>query len=214
MHRRSAPPRAVLAVRAGWPAPASRPLRLSAIAVSKCAGEAARACAGEGDRAPLNRRVRGGDGLVQQLEGVRVQERGEQERELQLHGVPPRQPWLVVRRARAANTSPPVCGAPRAAARLAASRSVATVGRLARRFGAEQVQGDSLRLGTLAHEQRRSLGMLSRPRTCRHAGVRGFPRSTDARAPARALSSSTPAARSASAARAAWESSSPASAAA
>jgi hypothetical protein len=44
--------------------------------------EAAHACAGEGDRAALNRRVRGGDRLVQQLERGGVQERSEREREL------------------------------------------------------------------------------------------------------------------------------------
>ena len=82
--RRSAPPRAVLAVRAGW-----RPGFETATAERErgveVAGEAARACACEGDSASLTRRVRGGDRLVQQLEGVRVHERGEHERELELH---------------------------------------------------------------------------------------------------------------------------------
>ena len=134
--------------------------------------EAACACAGQGDGAPLNRGVRGGDRLVQQLECLRVQERGEREGELQLHvGL------LACRRRRLGERAPQIrCRCLRRSSRGGAPRRIAQRRhrrRLAGRFGAEQVQGDPLRFGALAHEQRGSLGMLSRPRTRRHAGVEG-----------------------------------------
>ena len=52
-----------------------------------------------------------------------------------------------------------LCGAPRAPARLAASRSAATVARLAGGLRAEQVQPDALRVGTFAREQRGGVRM-------------------------------------------------------
>ena len=132
-------------------APASRPLRLSAIAASKYPGESAHACAGQGDPAPLHRRVCGGDRLVQQLERVRVHERGEREGKLELHvGLLARGRRRLGERSaqvgRRCLWRPPGGRAARGIAQRSHRR------RLAGGFGAQQVQGDPLRLGALAHQ--------------------------------------------------------------
>ena len=178
--------------------PASSAERQSAKASVEVPGEPERAGAAQGDRAALDGRDGGGDRLVQQRARVGVASVYAAERQAEL------EPHVGPRRASGGGSASArrryaaaLCGAPRAPARVAASRSAATASRLARRLRAQQVQRDALRVGTLAREQRGGARMPQRPLAGPKARVRAFPRSAGARASARGPSSSSPAARSA-----------------